>query len=64
MLRLRQCGMEATGSDLVYHQASQQSSAMQVSQQIVKGGALYKLFWRDVQQLAGGHGLVQLSEHS
>ena len=36
---------------------------MQAGQQAVKGGVCDKLFWRDVQQLAGGRGLVQLPEH-
>lgn len=49
--------------DLIYDQALQQSSAVQASQHTVKGGICHELFWCDVQQLAGGHGLVHLPEH-
>ena len=48
---------------LIYDQTLQQSSAMQTSQQAVQGGVCDKLLWRDVQQLAGRRGLVQLPEH-
>ena len=49
--------------DLIYDQALQQSSAMQAGQHAVKSGVGHKLLWCDVQQLAGGHGLVHFPEH-